>query len=92
MNSIKKLLTNDVQEAIKSSKGNQDKFEEYLSSGSIIAFIREQRGCFELHGSKAGQLLVLRECIKTFAEENCVQTDAILDFIKRSIEFGNEPF
>ncbi|MBO7734143.1 MAG: hypothetical protein J6S67_16385 [Methanobrevibacter sp.] len=86
MNKLGQLLYDDVQLATKKSKGNQDKFIEYMCSGSIIAFIKDHNGTFEIHGdTTSGKIFVLTNCIRHLSEELDISENALIDFIKNSM-------
>lgn len=93
MNKLKELLTKDIEKALKISSGNEEKFYNCMYCGSIIAFINDHKGCFEIHGdTTAGKIFVLKMCIKQLSEDLEISTDEIMDFLAGSLKLEDKPF
>lgn len=92
MNKLGDLLLEDMLEARKKSKGNEEKYYDHMCGGSIIAFINDHKGCFEIHGSTAGKLFVLKMCIKQLSKDLDVSIDEIMDFLKDALKADDKPF
>ena len=81
MNKLEEL---SLQEAAKIHKMKMLESIEYLTTGSIIAFVNpkeKKRNC-DLHGSMPAKLFVLMECIKAFCDEYDVNYMEVLAYIK----------
>lgn len=92
MNKLGDLLLEDMEEAEKKSNGNKEKYYDHMCGGSIIAFINEHKGCFEIHGSTTGKLFVLKMCIKQLSEDLDISTDEIMDFLTDALKADDRPF
>lgn len=80
MNKLEELC---LKEAEKVHRMQMCESIEYLTTGSIIAFVNpvEKKGNCDLHGSMPAKLFVLMECIRTFSEEYDVDYKDVLNYI-----------
>lgn len=92
MSKLGDLFLEDMLEAKKKSNGNDDKYYDHMCGGSIIAFVNDHKGCFEIHGSTAGKLFVLKMCIKQLSEDLNISTDEIMDFLTGALKADDRPF
>lgn len=92
MNKLGDLFLDDMEEAAKKSNGNKEEYYNNMCMGSIIAFINDHKGCFEIHGSTAGKLFVLKMCIKQLSEDLDVSVDEIMDFLANALKADDRPF
>lgn len=93
MNRLNKLLLNDWVTSETRANGNEDKFYNRMCGGSIIAFIDDHKGCFEIHGdTTTGKLFVLKMCIKQLASDLDIPVDEIMDFLTNALKTEDRPF
>lgn len=86
MNNLGDLFLDDMEEAVKKSNGNKEEYYNKMCGGSIIAFVNDHKGCFEIHGSTAGKLFVLKMCILQLAKDIDIDVDEIMDFLTKALK------
>lgn len=91
-NKLGALLLEDITEAKKISSGNDAKFYDHMCCGSIIALINDHKGCFDIHGSTAGKLFVMKMCIIQLSKDLNISTDEIMDFLTDALKADDRPF
>lgn len=92
MNNLVDLFLDDMEEAAKKSNENKEEYYNHMCGGSIIAFINDRKGCFEIHGSTAGKLFVMKMCIIQLSEDLDVSIDEIMDFLTNAFKEDDRPF
>lgn len=91
-NKLGDLFLDDMAEARKKADGNEEKYYDHMCGGSIIAFINEHKGCFEIHGSTTGKLFVMKMCIEQLSSDLNIPVDEIMDFLTNALKADDEPF
>jgi len=83
MNRLEHLLHNEYQHAIELSEKDIEEFDNYLGTGSILASVnmKENQSFCEVHGSLAGQLLVLCKCVRAMSKHQDIPVIQILDYM-----------
>ena len=81
MNKLQELCLKEVEKVHKMKMSDSI---EYLTNGSIIAFVnpKEVKENCDLHGSMPAKLFVIMECIKAFCDEYDVNYMEVLAYIK----------